>query len=140
MLNASADQEGDCRSAKSRKGGGKGESAGAAFSWILFREPESVDGKIRAAETKKKKANEKPGKRGRTEVENLSKRERDEGQHQREEKPQSAAPPEFFGEPGHRQTTQDGRKRNKHGGARSELRRQWSGSSRGFGKHGHRGG
>src|ERR1700741_26601 len=107
MLHAGADQERDCRSGKSRKGSGKGKSAGAAFGWILFREPQSVDGKIRAAEAKKEKTNEKPGKRRRAEIENLSKRKRNEGRHQCKEKSQSPASSEFFGEPGHREATKN---------------------------------
>src|SRR2546430_42927 len=61
VLNARADEKGDCGAARSGKRSGKSKSAGAAFGWVLFREPERVDGKIRAAKTKKEKANEKPG-------------------------------------------------------------------------------
>src|SRR5712664_1508766 len=137
MLNAGSDQKGDSRSAKSRNGRGKGESARAAFRRILLRQPQGVNGKIRAAKTKKEKANKKPGKRGRPEIENLSKRERDEGQHQREKKSQCSAPAEFFREPRHRQAAQNRRKRNQHGRSRSELRRGWSHPPRRFRKHRH---
>src|SRR5260370_2035177 len=92
MLNAGSDQEGDSRSAKSRNGRGKGESARAAFRRVLLRQPQRVNGKIRSAEAKKEKANKKPQKRGRPEIENLSKRERDKRQHQREKPSQFPAP------------------------------------------------
>src|SRR5260370_7667322 len=61
MLNACADEKGDRGPAKSRKGRGESESAGAAFGGILFREPKSVDAKISAAETTQAKTNEHPG-------------------------------------------------------------------------------
>src|SRR5207302_9471479 len=67
-----------------------------------------------------------------------SKRERDEGQHQREKKSQCTAPSEFFRNPRHRQTTQNRRKRNKHSGARSELRRMGPSSASSFREHRHR--
>src|SRR5947208_6411456 len=72
VLNARADEKGDCGAAKSGKRSGKSEGAGAALGWVLFREPERVDGKIRAAKSKEEKANEKPGQRRRAEIENLS--------------------------------------------------------------------
>src|SRR5206468_5857645 len=92
-LNACADEKGDRGATKTREGSRKGKSAGAAFGWILFREPEGVDGEIRAAEAKKEKANEKPGQSRGSEVEDFSEGERDEGRHQREKESQSAAPP-----------------------------------------------
>src|SRR5713226_4579106 len=138
MLNAGSDQKAHSPSAKSRNGRGKGESARAAFRRILLRQPQGVNGKIRAAKTKKEKANKKPRKRGRPKIENLSKRERDEGQHQREKKSQGPAPAEFFREPRHRQAAQNRRKRNQHGRSRSELRRRWPHSPRRFRKHRHR--
>src|SRR6266550_4088920 len=139
MLNAGADQKGDPRSAESRKGRGKRESARPAFRRILFRQPQRVNRKIRATKAKKEKANKEPRQRGRPEIENLSKRERDEGQHQREKKSQCAAPSEFLRKPRHRQAAQNRRKRNKHRGARSELRRMGSRSASRFRKHCHRG-
>src|SRR5437667_1706772 len=117
VLNARADEKGDCGAAKSGKRSGKSEGAGAALGWILFGEPERVDGKIRAAKTKKEKTNKEPGQRRRAEIENLSEGERDESRHQRKEKSQSAAPPEFLRERGHSQATENGGKRNEHGGA-----------------------
>src|SRR5260370_1890071 len=122
MLNGGREQKGDPRSAKSRNGRGKSEGARAAFRRVLLRQPQRVNGKIRSAEAKKEKANKKPRKRGRPEIENLSKRERDEGQHQGEKKSQGPAPAEFFREPRHRQAAQDRRKRNQHGRPRSKLR------------------
>src|SRR5712664_1903216 len=139
MLNAGTDQKGDSRSAKSRNGRGKSESARAAFRRILLRQPQRVNSKIRSAEAKEEKAKKKPGKRGRPEIENLSKRERDEGQHQREKKSQGPAPSEFLRKPRHRQAAHNRRKRNKHSGARSELRRMGPRSASRFRKHRHRG-
>src|SRR2546430_12652310 len=78
MLDAGADQKGDPRSAKSRKGRGKRESARPAFRRILFRQPQRINRKIRATTAKKEKANKEPRQRGRPEIENLSKRERSE--------------------------------------------------------------
>src|SRR5712664_154214 len=140
MLNAGTDQKGDSRSAKSRNGRGKGESARAAFRRILLRQPQRVNSKIRPAETKKEKANKKPRKRGRPEIENLPKRERDEGQHQRDKKSQCSAPAEFFREPRHGQAAQYRRKSNQHGRPRSKLRRRWSGPPCRLRKHRHRSG
>src|SRR6266851_5305718 len=140
MLNAGSDQKGDSRSAKSRNGRGKGESARAAFRRILLRQPQRVNSKIRSAEAKKEKANKEPRQRGRPEIENLSKRERDEGQHQGEKKSQGPAPAEFFREPRHGQAAQNRRERNQHVRPRSELRRRWSHSPRRFRKHRHRSG
>src|SRR5882762_72547 len=139
MLNAGADQKGDPRSAKSSKGRGKCESARPAFRRILLWQPERVNRKIRAAKTQKEKAKKEPGKRRRAEIENFSKRERDERQHQREKKSQGSAPAEFFREPRHGQAAQNRRKRNQHGGPRSELRRRRSNPPRRFRKHRHRG-
>src|SRR5437879_2604974 len=139
MLDAGADQKGDPRSAKSRKGRGKRESARPALRWILFRQPQRVNRKIRAAKAKKEKANKEPRERGGPEIENLSKGERDEGQHQREKESQCAAPSEFFRKPGHRQAAQNRRKRNQHGRPRSELGRRGSNPPRRFRKHRHRG-
>src|SRR2546421_718009 len=123
VLNARADEKGDRGSAKTREGRGKGKSARAAFGWILFGEPKRVNGKIRAAKSKKEKTNEKPGQGRRSEIEDFSEGERNESRHQREEKCQSATPPKFLSEPGHRQAPENGGKRNEHGGARRELRR-----------------
>src|SRR5229473_193248 len=139
MLNAGADQKSDSRSAKSRNGRGKSEGARAAFRRILLRQPQRVNSKIRSAKAKKEKANKEPRQRGRPEIENLSKRECDEGQHQSEKKSQCAAPYEFLRKPRHRQAAQNRRKRNKHSGARSELRCIGPRSTSRFRKHRHRG-
>src|SRR5690242_14717374 len=121
MLDTGSHQECDRRSAKSRKRGGESKGARAALGWILFRQPECIDGKIRTAESEKEKANEKPRKRSAPKVENFPKRQADEGQHQRKIKCQCAAPAKFFREPGHRQASKNGREGNEHGSARSEL-------------------
>src|SRR5260370_17808836 len=70
MLNAGADQKSDSRSAKSRNGRGKGESARAAFRRILLRQPQRVNGKIRAAKTNKEKPNKEPRQRVLPQIDN----------------------------------------------------------------------
>src|ERR1700731_3711717 len=87
VLYSSANQKRDSRSAKSRKGRGKRESARPAFRRVLLRKPQRVNRKIRATKTKKEKANKKPGKRCCAKIENFSKRQRDEGSHQRKKIP-----------------------------------------------------
>src|SRR5260370_7310190 len=124
MLYAGSHQKSDCRSAKSCKRSGEGEGAGAAFGRVLFRQPQRVNRKIRAAKAKKEKTNEEPGKRGRPKIKYFSKREGNESKHQREVKPQSAAPANFLREPGHRQTSENRCEGNEHGRTGSKLRRQ----------------
>src|SRR5260370_18881169 len=140
MLNAGADQKGDPGAAETRKGSGEGKSARPAFGRVLLRQPQGINRKIRAAKTEKEKANQEPGERCSPEIENHSKRERDEDHHQREKESQGAAPSEFFREPGHRETTQNCRKGDEQGRARSELCRRWRGLPRRFRKLGHRSG
>src|SRR5580704_10867512 len=70
-LNAASDKKSDRRSAETRKRRGKGEGACAAFRRILLRKPQSIDCKVRAAQTEKKQANEKPRKRGWSEIEDF---------------------------------------------------------------------
>src|SRR5258708_14584569 len=62
MLNAGSDQKGDSRSAKSRNGRGKRESARPAFRRVLLRQPQRVNGKIRSPTTKKENTTKKPQK------------------------------------------------------------------------------
>src|SRR5712672_746930 len=135
MLDSSSYQEGDGRSAKSRDRGGESKGARAALGWILLRQPERIDGKIRATESEKEKTNEEPSERGGAKIENFAKRQGDEGQHQNKIRCKCAAPPEFFREPGHRETAQNRTKRNEHGRSRSELRCRRSDSSACLGKN-----
>src|SRR5215469_9667494 len=41
-----ADQERDARAAEPRKRSGKSKRAGAAFGWVLLRQPKRIDGEI----------------------------------------------------------------------------------------------
>src|SRR5207244_12891382 len=63
VLNARADEKGDCGAAKSGKRSGKSEGAGAALGRVSCRELERADSKIHDAECKEQQANEKAGKR-----------------------------------------------------------------------------
>src|SRR6266849_2726670 len=122
MLNAGANQKSDPGSAKSRKGGGESEGAGAAFGGILLRQPQCVNREICAAKTEKEQADKEPRKSRRTKIEDLSKREGDEDRHHGEIKCESPAPPEFFSEPGHRQATENRGEGDEHGCNGRELR------------------
>ena len=53
VLYSRANQKRDSRTAKSRKGRGKRESARPAFRRVLLRKPQRVNRKIRATKTKK---------------------------------------------------------------------------------------
>src|SRR6266404_5760925 len=138
MLNASANQKSDPGSAKSRKGSGESEGAGAALGGILLWQPQRVNGKIRSAKTEKEQADKEPRKSRRAKIEDLSKRERDEDRHHGEIKCESPAPAEFFREPGHRQATEDGGESDEHGCSGRELRSLWPDSPGGLRERRHR--
>src|SRR5216684_5589032 len=132
MLNAGANQKSDPGSAKSRKGRGESEGAGAAFGGILLRQPQGVNREICAAKTEKEQADKEPRKSRRAKIEDLSKREGDEDRHHGEIKCESPAPAEFFREPGHREATEDGGESDEHGCSGRELRSLWPDSPGGF--------
>src|SRR5882757_2407978 len=138
MLNAGANQKSDPGSAKSRKGRGESEGAGATFGGILLRQPQGVNRKIRATKTEKEKANKEPRKSRRAKIEDLSKRERDEDCHHGKIKCESAAPAEFFREPGHREATENGSESDEHGCSGRELRSLWPDSPGGLRERRHR--
>src|SRR5260370_4678718 len=125
MLNAGANQKGDPRSAKPRNGGGESAGAGAVLGGILFQQPQGVNRKIRAAKTKKEQADKEPRKSRRAKIEDLSKRERDEDRHHGEIKCESAAPAEFFREPGNREATKNVGESDEHGCGGCELLSLW---------------
>src|SRR6266699_4300859 len=137
MLNARADEKGDPRAAKSRKGRRKSKGARAALGWILLGQPQRINRKIRAAKTKKEKTDKEPGKGCRYEIKDFAKCEGNEGEHQGEVKGQRSTSCKFFREPGHREASENGGERNKHGRPRSELRCRWSGPPCRFGQHRH---
>src|SRR5215472_13122588 len=128
-LNAGANEKGDSRACKTRERGGKRKRARTALCRILLRQPKRIDREICSAESQEEKAGEEPGQRLRAKIENFSKRECDEREHEREVKPQRAATPEFLGEPRHGQAAQNCCKRNQHCRPRSKPRRLWANCS-----------
>src|SRR6267154_156831 len=131
---AGAHQKRDSRSSEPRKGSGKRKRAGAAFGRILLRKPQGVHGEIRAAKSQKEQTHKKPEKRAGADIEKFSERHCDENQHQGKIHGQRAAASQALGKPRHRQATQNRRKRDQHGGARSKLRRLRSRAPRGLRK------
>src|SRR5260370_32820987 len=125
MLNAGANQKSDPGSAKSAKGRGESEGAGATFGRILLRQPQRVNRKIRAANTEKEQADKEPRKSHRAKIKDLSKRERDEDRHHGKIKCESAAPAEFFREPGNREATKNVGESDEHGCGGCELLSLW---------------
>src|ERR1700674_414164 len=61
MLHTAADEKRDPRSAKTGKGSTKRKRRRAALRRVLLWQPERVDGKVCSPQSKKEKANEKPG-------------------------------------------------------------------------------
>src|SRR5256884_479522 len=125
---------------KTRERGRKGKCAGAALRRILLRQPERVHGEIGAAQPEKEKTDKKPRKRGCSEIENLSERQRNGRKHQREINPQRAAAPGFFREPRHHQAAKNRRAGNQHRRVRSQPRCRWSYFPGRFRQRRHRGG
>ena len=85
MADAASDQERNPRAAESRERSGERESAGAALSGILLRQPERVDGEVGSAQTQEEEADKKHRERARAEVEDLAKGERYKHHHEGKE-------------------------------------------------------
>ena len=140
MADAGAYQEGDAGANETGERGGEGEGGGATFGGILLGEPEGVDGEIGAAEAEKEKTEEEPGERVLREVENFAESERNKDGHKREEKGESAATAEAFGEGGHGEAAENGGEGDEHGGPGSELHGSGANAAAGFGEGGNGGG
>ena len=60
MADSRANKQSEKSGGKAADIGGEGKRAGAAFRGVLLREPKRIDDEVRAAETKKKGADEEP--------------------------------------------------------------------------------
>src|SRR5204863_10104593 len=85
MRDARADQERRARRDESTDAGGKSESAAAAFSAVLFRQPRNIDAETRAAHANEEQAGNENMQGAVRQVERPSEAKPDRCRHQAEE-------------------------------------------------------
>src|SRR5580658_5973416 len=107
MRDSRANHEGKTRADESADRRGKCERAAPAGGRILLRQPQRVHGEIRAADSKKEEADEKPGHGALRQVEGQPKTGADRNRHDDEIDRQRAAAADLLGDPRQRQAAEN---------------------------------